>query len=211
MRPAAICTTPIRIRHARIILGVLALIGIFHLACDEPHLVASVDENIPPSFNFAGKGSLPFFVILELPSDLQSREDMKRAKVIWKIRPTDSFHARVPSGLIRYGTVPEGFVQVIPLNNSAPPQLEENRIYQAGGPPIEMPQGFSTIYYSAGASSKSRSINNYNLALCNSLRTITVRVTESPKNIISEKLIRQGRDATQADILNFLNCMNAGN
>ena len=42
------------------ILLVVVLVG-----C-EPHGVISVDEKVPPSFNFTGSGTLPFFVVVDL-------------------------------------------------------------------------------------------------------------------------------------------------
>lgn len=55
--------------------------------------------------------------------------------------PNDIADARVPLGPIKYGTVPEGFSQMVP-REGAPPALQEGKGYQAGSPPIEMPNGF---------------------------------------------------------------------
>jgi len=66
---------------------------------------------------------------------------MSRAKVIWDIRPKDLAHATVPLGPSKYGIVPEGFNQLVP-REGPPPALQEGKSYQAGGPPIEMPNGF---------------------------------------------------------------------
>ena len=93
---------------------------------------------MPPSFKFEGNGTIPFLMVYELPSG--SSPDMTQAKVIWDIRPADTAHATVPLGPITYGTVPEGFIQKVP-GEGAPPILQEGKNYQAGGPPIEMPNG----------------------------------------------------------------------
>lgn len=121
------------------ILALVVLVA--HLACDEPNVIIEVDDHLPPNFTFKGNGSLPFFVVFELPSEFRSPEDMKSAKVIWEIRPKDYSHARVPIGPITYGSIPEGFDQITP-GEGAPKPLEEGKIYQAGGPPIEMPRGY---------------------------------------------------------------------
>ena len=118
----------------------LLLLLVANMSCGEPHVAIEIDNNqVPPSFRFEGEGAIPFFMVYELPRG--SEPDMTRAKIIWDIRPNDLAHARVPLGPIKYGTVPEGFSQRIPLEG-APPALQEGKSYQAGGPPIEMPNGF---------------------------------------------------------------------
>src|SRR5262245_12077673 len=88
----------------RLMVTLLMFFGLWHLGCDEPNVVISVDDKSPPSFSFSGRGSIPFFVVFELPSEFRSEEDMKRAKVIWEIRPKDYAHAQVPVGPITYGS-----------------------------------------------------------------------------------------------------------
>ena len=103
-------------------------------------MVIEVDDKVPPSFKFDGTGAIPFLVVYELPSATATGEDMSAAKIIWEIRPNDLAHARVPLGPLKYGSVPDGFTQIIP-REGGPPPLEEGKNYQAGGPPIEMPDG----------------------------------------------------------------------
>lgn len=117
----------------------LLLLLVANLSCSEPHVAIEIDNQVPPSFKFEGKGAIPFLMVYELPS--ASSPDMSGAKVIWDIRPNDIAHATVPLGPIKYGTVPEGFRQMVP-REGAPPALQEGKNYQAGGPPIEMPNGF---------------------------------------------------------------------
>jgi hypothetical protein len=128
------------IHRLRVVLGLL-LLCLLQFACDEPNVIISVDDHVPPNFSFKGNGSIPFFVVFELPSDFRSPEDMKSAKVIWELRPKDNSHAQVPVGPITYGSIPEGFNQIIP-SEGPPRTLEEGKLYQAGGPPIEMPRGY---------------------------------------------------------------------
>ena len=117
----------------------LLLFVVANTSCDEPHVTIAIDDQVPPSFKFEGQGATPFLVVYELSS--AEPQDNSEGKVIWDIRPNDLAHARVPLGPIRYGTVPEGFTQKIP-QEGAPPALQEGKTYQAGGPPIEMPDGF---------------------------------------------------------------------
>ena len=126
--------------HARVILRfLLLLLLVANASCGEPHVAIEIDGQVPPSFTFEGAGAIPFLVVYELASG--SSPDMSRAKVIWDIRPNDLAHATVPLGPIKYGIVPEGFNQLVP-REGPPPALQEGKSYQAGGPPIEMPNGF---------------------------------------------------------------------
>ena len=117
----------------------LPLLLVANMSCGEPHVAIEIDNQVPPSFKFEGRGAIPFLVVYELPSP--DTADMADAKVIWDIRPNDLAHARVPVGPIKYGIVPEGFVQKVP-REGPPPALQDGKSYQAGGPPIEMPNGY---------------------------------------------------------------------
>jgi hypothetical protein len=133
-------------------LRVLSLLFfVANMSCDEPNVVIKIDNQVPPAFQFEGRGAIPFLVVYELPSP--TTENMTRATVIWDIRPNDLAHARVPIGPIRYGILPEGFVQKVP-REGPPPALQEGKSYQAGGPPIEMPNGFLRFTIKNGAAVK---------------------------------------------------------
>lgn len=103
----------------------------------EPHVVITFDEKVPPTFKFTGSGTLPFFVVMDL-GDEKSTEVSEL--VLWKIAPNSAEAGTVPLGPITYGVVPEGWTQTVPAQGS-PPALVEGRVYHAGGPEIEMPEG----------------------------------------------------------------------
>jgi len=103
----------------------------------EPHVVISFDEKLPPSFKFTGSGTLPFFIVIDLGDEKSTK--MSDA-VLWKIVPDSAKAGTVPLGPITYGVVPEGWTQTVPAQGSPPP-LVERRVYHAGGPEIEMPEG----------------------------------------------------------------------
>jgi hypothetical protein len=107
------------------------------VGCSEPHVVISFDEKVPPSFKFTGTGTLPFFVVIDL-GDEKSTEVSDA--VLWKITPNSAKAGTVPLGPITYGVVPDGWTQTVPAQGS-PPELVERRVYHAGGPEIEMPEG----------------------------------------------------------------------
>src|SRR5215813_586386 len=112
-------------------------------------LTISMDNKVPPTFTFsAGRFAeccrhLAFLGVYEiLPENqdvpwLESRpkEDM----VLWQIWPqegTDNSADSLPS--ITYGKTPPGFIQKIPAQGEPPP-LREGKVYEVGGPPIEVP------------------------------------------------------------------------
>ena len=117
----------------------LVLLLVASMSCGEPHVAIEIDNQVPPSFKFEGEGAIPFLMVYELPS--ATSPDMGDARIIWDIRPNDHAHATVPLGPIKYGIIPDGFIQMVP-REGAPPALQEGKSYQAGGPPIEMPNGF---------------------------------------------------------------------
>ena len=117
----------------------LLLFFVVNMGCDEPNVVIKIDNQVPPGFKFEGRGAIPFLVVHELQAP--NPEDMSGATVIWDIRPNDLAHATIPVGPIKYGVLPDGFVQKVPLEG-LPPALQEGKFYQVGGPPIEMPNGY---------------------------------------------------------------------
>jgi hypothetical protein len=103
----------------------------------EPHVVITLDEKVPATFKFTGSGTLPFFLVMDL-GDEKSTEMSE--VVLWKVAPNSAEAGTVPLGPITYGVVPEGWTQTVPAQGS-PPALVEGRVYHAGGPEIEMPEG----------------------------------------------------------------------
>lgn len=108
-------------------------------------LSISVNDVNPPVFTFsAGQLAeccthLPFLVVYEIPVGDDER------KVIWHIQPlpgTDNSANGLPK--ITYGQVPQGFLQLVPVEG-APPALEEGKVYAASGPRVEVPDAFVTF------------------------------------------------------------------
>ena len=62
-------------------LRVLSLLFfVANMSCDEPNVVIKIDNQVPPAFQFEGRGAIPFLVVYELPAP--TTEDMTRATVI---------------------------------------------------------------------------------------------------------------------------------
>jgi hypothetical protein len=132
---------PTKIFNSLPVLLAISLLSFCSLAYDEPNVIIAVDDSIPPNFRFEGNGSIPFFVVQELPPGFSSPNDMKNARIIWRIRPKDYSHGQLPIARITYGSIPDGFEQIEP-SSGTPTQLEEGKTYQAGGPSMEMPKGY---------------------------------------------------------------------
>lgn len=115
----------------------LSMLLLMLLVGCEPHVAIRFDEKAPPRFKFTGSGTLPFLVVVDL-GDEKSTEVTDT--VLWKITPNSAKAGTVPLGPITYGIVPEGWTQTEPAVGS-PPALVEGRVYHAGGPEIEMPEG----------------------------------------------------------------------
>jgi len=134
--PKGICATLFTVN-----LSVLAV------SCSQP-LSIKVGESVPPTFSFHASPfthykQLRFFILIEISPENQNLPAYANPKVedkpVWWIFPNDAAHGdykNLPS--ITYGTVPSGWNQKVPIMGK-PPQLIEGRVYQAGGPQIEVP------------------------------------------------------------------------
>ncbi|HLA12818.1 MAG TPA: hypothetical protein VJ023_19685 [Pyrinomonadaceae bacterium] len=142
---------------ARLFVGKWSLIGIIVLlvaaafvstACYEEDMTVSIDQRIPPTFTLSGSGNLAFFGVWEVARENQNRlpseRDGDKDTILWQIWPSglspdEKVVRRLPP--ISYGSVPAGFVQKVP-RDGAPPDLVENKIYEAGGPASNANGGF---------------------------------------------------------------------
>jgi len=101
----------------------------------ERDTVVSIDGNNPPTFRLKGSGYQDFIAVHELSSKeivpLPERPVID-TPTLWEIWPPDGLTAdQWP--LLKYGQVPSGFKQKIPQQGE-PPALEEDKVYEAGGP-----------------------------------------------------------------------------
>lgn len=134
-------------RTVRFLLAIafLALLASCH------SLTISMDESVPPNFNFsAGRFAeccrhLTFLGVYEIPPENQNlpwaAPKPKEKIVLWQIWPKDNNSAEALP-VITYGKVPPGFIQKIPESGEPPPSLVEGKIYEVGGPAIEVPDAY---------------------------------------------------------------------
>ena len=110
-------------KHRNLKLMLILSLCFSSLSC-EPALTAKVLEGYPPTFHFDGDDTLRhFFVCPELPEDQRNEKN-----AIWQIAP-DSDHNKSWPLDITYGTVPEGFTQIVPKKGERPPTLEAEKRY----------------------------------------------------------------------------------
>ncbi len=128
-------------------LAFLLLLGVV-LSCTHADLerattVTIADENFPPTFKLGGNGDQIFFIVTEVaPENLGNNPYAKENTPLWQIWHKDERAFEVwlwPA--LKYGTVPDGFIQKIPANGP-PPSFVEGKIYEAGGPAMNAPGGY---------------------------------------------------------------------
>jgi len=120
-----------------IVLGILLLSVV--VGCRS--LTISMTESNPPVFHFSASRfaeccrHLAFLGVYEV-------QDGKDNIVLWRIRPADGTDnsAEGPPP-INYGKVPVGFIQEIPAKGE-PPALVEGKLYEVGGPPVEVSHAY---------------------------------------------------------------------
>lgn len=117
------------------------------VACQQ-RLSIKMNEAIPPTFSFhAGPLThykhLTFFLVQEVAPENQKVPAYEKTsaenKTIWWIWPEDSEKGEFENlPAITYGKVPAGWTQKVP-EQGEPPPLVEGKVYQAGGPHVEVP------------------------------------------------------------------------
>ena len=89
--------------------------------------------------------NLTFLGVYEVPVENIDAPWSQRQKdkiVLWQIWPgagTNSSANALPT--ITYGVVPAGFIQKVPANGP-PPALVEGKVYEVGGPAVEVPHSY---------------------------------------------------------------------
>lgn len=107
------------------LIGYLIASFIF-IGCDEHPYKVSIDGKVPPSFKVKTNGSLYFVRIVKSPAP--ESEIYPNEAGIWQIEPDEKV-INYPYPEIRYGLVPNGFIQKIPKDGAAPPELKEGEVY----------------------------------------------------------------------------------
>ena len=93
------------------------------LAC-EPALKVKLSGGNPPGFSLGGQdNTLMFFICCQEPLQPLDQENY-----IWEIRNNNAPNVTYPIN-VTYGLIPQGFQQISPKDNTAPPPLVEGRKY----------------------------------------------------------------------------------
>jgi hypothetical protein len=112
-------------KSERVALAVLFLSLIF-IGCEEHPYKVSVDDKVPPTFTIKTYDSVYFVRIVKYPVEPETDIYPNEAG-IWQIERKE--HWIQPSTEIKYGTVPDGYIQKLPKDGAAPPALKEGEEY----------------------------------------------------------------------------------
>src|SRR5215470_5198372 len=108
--------------------GALAFLfmSLIFIGCEEHPYKVSVDDKVPPTFTIKTSDLVYFVRILKYP--LAPETDIYPNEAgIWQIEQKggwSQYHTE-----IKYGVVPDGFIQKIPKDGAAPPALKEGEEY----------------------------------------------------------------------------------
>jgi hypothetical protein len=114
-----------KIKSERVALAVLFLSFIF-IGCEEHPYNVSVDDKVPPTFTIDTYDSVYFVRIIKYPLEPKTDIDPNEGG-IWQIESKG--HWPQPSIKIKYGIVPDGYIQKVPKDGVAPPALKEGEEY----------------------------------------------------------------------------------
>lgn len=105
---------------------VLLIIVLTFIGCEEHPYKVSIDGKVPPTFKLETYGTVYFVRIVKSPAP--ESEIYPNEAGIWQIEPDKkvALH-RYPE--IKYGVVPDGFIQKVPKGGTAPPALKEGEEY----------------------------------------------------------------------------------
>jgi hypothetical protein len=133
--------------------GALACLfmSLIFIGCEEhPSCKVSIDDKAPPTFTIRSYGSVYFVRILKYP--VKPKTDIYPSEAgIWQLERKGIWY-RDPAE-IKYGIVPDGFIQKVPKDGSAPPALKEGEEYlffaptlaHAGGTKFKIENGKTVV------------------------------------------------------------------
>ena len=125
----------------------MALCAIIAVACQQ-RMSMKMSDGSPPTFSFQASTFthykyLTFFVVSEVATENVKIPAYEKTavenQIVWWIFPGDSEKGEFKNlPAITYGELPAGWTQKVP-EQGKPPLLVEGKVYQAGGPQIEVP------------------------------------------------------------------------
>ena len=108
------------------LIGFWVVMPLVFIGCEEHPYKVTISGEIPPAFRIKTLDSLYFVRIVKHPAP--ESEIYPSEAGLWQIEQKKDFITNsYPE--IKYGIVPEGFVQKIPRDGSAPPPLKEGEEY----------------------------------------------------------------------------------
>lgn len=107
--------------------GIIAFlfISLSFIGCEEHPYAVSIDGKVPPTFTIKTIDSVYFVRILKSPAP--ETEIYPKEAGIWQIEHQGDWLSTTT--VIKYGIVPDGFIQKVPKDGVAPPTLKEGEEY----------------------------------------------------------------------------------
>lgn len=108
--------------------GALAFLfmSLIFIGCEEHPYKVSVDSKVPPTFTIKTYDTVYFVRIIKYPVTTETDIYPNEAG-IWQIEQKGSWSQYRTE--IKYGLLPDGFIQKIPKDGAAPPALKEGEEY----------------------------------------------------------------------------------
>jgi hypothetical protein len=100
--------------------------GLIFTGCEEHPYKVSIDGKVPPTFKINTNGTVYFIRITKSPAP--ESEIYPNEAGLWQIELIDKT-ALYQYPEIKYGVVPNSFIQKIPKNDAPPPALIEGQEY----------------------------------------------------------------------------------
>src|SRR5574341_1555029 len=99
------------------------LVTLIFVGCEEHPYKVSIDGKVPPTFKIKTMDTVYFVRIVKSPAP--ESEIYPNEAGIWQIDPDKNVEIPYRYPEIKYGVVPDGFIQKIPKGGIAPPTLKE--------------------------------------------------------------------------------------
>jgi len=114
----------------QLLIGAFVVSQLVSCALSERSTKVKLEGGNPPIFVLSGSGKLSNLIVY---GSKQREVAGDRAFALWEIKPVGGHKAAEALedlGQIKYGTVPQNYVQLFPENGSTPPPLIEGKQYE---------------------------------------------------------------------------------
>ena len=126
----------------------ITMLFVVTIAC-EIDTTVQLDGNNPPTFKVSGSGGINFLKVVDITDCNKAFLD---CPVVWQIDPLVGQIRIADLPGIRYGEVPSGFRQTVPVDGASPPALIEGKTYDVFTPTYNANGGGARFVIKGGSS-----------------------------------------------------------